>query len=134
MESKRQMEPVSKAALWTGRILSILVVLFFLFDAAGHLLRPRPVVEAFAQMGFPLGLAIGIGIVELICIVLYAIRPTEILGAILLTGYLGGAVASQVRVGNPAFETAFPVIIGVLAWAGVFLRDRQLRQLISLRG
>ncbi len=137
MESTIQTEPVSKSvskgALWTGRVLSVLVILFFLFDATGHLVKPRPVVEAFAQMGFPLGLAVTLGIIELICIVLYAIPRTAIFGAILLTGYLGGALASQLRIGSPLFEMVFPVIVGVLAWAGIFLRDRRIRQFIPVR-
>jgi hypothetical protein len=118
--------------LWTGRILSALAVLFLLFDAAGHLIVPAQVVEAFNRLAFPLGLSPALGFVELICVALYAIPRTSILGAILLTGYLGGAVATHLRVRDPLFDTLFPIIFGVLVWAGLFLRDARLRALIPL--
>ena len=117
---------------WAGRILSALSILFLLFDAAGHLIVPAQVVEAFNRLAFPLGLSPVLGIIQLICVVLYAVPRTSILGAILLTGYLGGAVATNLRVRDPLFETLFPVIIGVLVWAGLFLRDARLRALIPL--
>src|SRR5947209_3542667 len=84
---------------------------------------PAPVAVAFAQLVYPLDLAVGIGIIELVCVVLYVIPRTSLLGAILLTGYLGGAVASQLRVGHAFFETVFPVIVGLLVWGGLFFRD-----------
>jgi hypothetical protein len=84
-------------------------------------------------LGYPASLAVGIGGLLLACVVVYAIPGTSILGAILLTGYLGGAVATHVRVSDPLFETLFPVIFGVLTWAGIFLRDDRLRTLIPLR-
>jgi hypothetical protein len=96
-------------------------------------MKVAPVLQASAQLGFPVSLIVAIGAVLLICTVIYAIPSTSILGAILLTGYLGGAVAIQARIGNPLFETLFPVIFGVLVWAGVFLRDNRLRTLIPLR-
>jgi hypothetical protein len=123
----------SQKALWAGRVLTILAVLFLLFDSVGHLIVPAPVAEAFAKLGFPLRLSQGLGIIELVCIVIYVIPRTSILGAILLTGYLGGATAVQVRIHNPLFETLFPVIFGVLIWAGVYLRDDHLRALIPMR-
>jgi len=133
-QSSADMMPVSKRSLWTGRIISVLVILFMLFDAALHLIKPAPVVSAFAQLGLPLQLSMTLGIIELSCIILYAMPRTSLLGAILLTGYLGGAVVTQLRVGNPLFsEALFPIYVGVLAWGGLFLRDQRLRALIPLR-
>jgi hypothetical protein len=127
---------ISNKALVTGRILSGLVVLFLLVDAGFKLIRPlpAPAVEAFGKLGYPVGLAGGIGILLLGCVALYLIPRTSVLGAILLTGYLGGAVASHVRVGDPWFSHALlPVYIGLLVWGGLYLRDQRLRALIPLR-
>jgi hypothetical protein len=126
----------SNKAFWTGRILSGLVVFFLLVDAGFKLIRPlpAPAVEAFGKLGYPFGLAAGIGVLLLSCVALYLIPRTSVLGAILLTGYLGGAVASHVRVGDPWFSHAlFPVYVGVLIWGGIYLRDQRLRALIPLR-
>jgi DoxX-like family len=131
--SSAQTVSTSKTTLWAGRIITALVALFLLFDSVGHLIVPAPVAEAFARLGFPLSLSHGLGIIELVCIVIYVIPRTSILGAILLTGYLGGATAAQVRVDNPLFETLFPAIFGVLIWAGVYLREDRLRALIPMR-
>src|SRR5258708_19162759 len=101
---------LSRKSLWTGRIFSGLITAFMIFDAVIHLMKPAPVVEAFAKLNFPLSFAVPLGIVELLCIVLYVIPYTSILGAIFLTGYLGGAVAIQLPTGNPFFgEILFPV-------------------------
>jgi DoxX-like family len=124
---------VPKGRLWTGRVLSALAVLFLLFDAVGKLIMPAPVAQAFARLGFPTSLGLGIGILLLICTLLYAIPRTAILGAVVLTGFLGGAVAIQLRAGSPLFETDFPVLFGLLVWAGIYLRDNRLRKLIPLR-
>jgi hypothetical protein len=125
--------PVSNKTLWTGRIITALAVVFMLFDSVIHLLKIAPVVKAFAQLGYPLSLALGIGIVELISVVAYAVPRTSILGAILLTGYLGGAIATQVRIGAPLFSTVlFPVYVGMLIWGGLFLREERLRALVPL--
>ena len=118
--------------IWAGRILSALSVLFLLFDAAAHLLMPAPVVDAFKRLAYPLSLGPVLGFVVLICVALYAIPRTSILGAILLTGYFGGAVDTHLRVRDPLFDTLFPVIFGVLVWAGLFLRNARLRVLIPL--
>jgi hypothetical protein len=124
----------SKKSLWTGRILSGLMGAFLLFDAGIHLLKPAPVVEAFAKLNLPIRFAVTLGIVELLCVALYAIPATSILGAILLTGYLGGAVAIQMTSGNPFFgEVLFPVYVGVILWGGLYLRDERLRALIPFR-
>lgn len=124
---------VSKGRLWTGRVISSLVVLLLLFDSFAHLTMPAPVAEAFARLGFPVTLSFVIGIVGLVCTVLYAIPRTAILGAILLTGYLGGATAVNLRVSDPLFETLFPVMFGAVIWSGLFLRERMLCTLLPVR-
>jgi DoxX-like family len=123
----------SKKMVWTGRILSTLVVLFMVMDGVMKLMQPAPVMQATARLGFPNGAITGIGIVLLACTIFYSIPRTAVFGAILLTGYLGGAVATQVRAGSSLFETLFPVIFGVLVWGGLFLRDKRLRALIPWR-
>lgn len=125
---------ISNKSMWAGRVLSGICVLFLLFDSIIHLMRIPPVAKALGELGFPMSLAVTLGIVELVCIALYVIPGTSVLGAILLTGYLGGAIATQLRVGNPLFgETLFPVYVGALAWGGLYLRDAQLRAMIPLR-
>jgi hypothetical protein len=121
-----------KKTRWAGRILIALSVLFLLFDAAGHLIVPAAVVEAFNRLGYPLSLSPALAIIELVCLIAYVIPRTAILGAILLTGYLGGAVATHLRVRDPLFDTLFPILFGVLVWAGLYLRDHRLRALIPL--
>ena len=128
-----QVVPGSKKRLWAGRIFSALVVLFLLIDSVAHLTMPAPVVEAFVRLGYPVALGFGIGILGLFCTVLYAIPRTSIFGAILLTGYLGGATAANVRVSDPVFETLFPIILGAMIWAGIFLRENRLGKLVPLR-
>jgi len=122
---------ISKGSLWTGRIVNALVFLFMLFDGGIKVLRMAPAVEGTARLGYPTSLVLPIGVVALVCTLLYAIPRTSILGAVLLTGYLGGATATQVRVQDPWFF--FPVAIGVMVWAGPFLMDERLRALIPLR-
>ncbi len=134
MQTATQPGSLSKKALWTGRIFSGLVTAFLLFDAIIHLLRPTPVVEAFARLHLPLSLALELGIIELVCIALYVIPRTSILGAILLTGYLGGATATQLPNSNSLFgEILFPVYVGVIVWGGIYLRDEKLRALVPRR-
>lgn len=124
----------SSALTWTGRVLSFIVVLFLLFDGIIKLLAIAPVVEAFQQLGYPMQTAPGIGLLALACAVLYAIPRTAILGAILLTGLLGGAIASHVRVNDPLFShTLFGVYLGLMAWSGLWLRDERLRGMVPLR-
>ena len=123
-------------SLWAGRIMSGVVVFFLLVDAGFKLVRPlpAPAVEAFGKLGYPIEFAGGIGVLLLACVAVYLIPRTSVLGAILLTGYLGGAVASHVRVGDPWFSHAlFPVYVGLLIWGGLYLRDERLRELIPLR-
>src|SRR6202030_1488973 len=127
--------PVSKGSLWTVRIMSILSILFFLMDAVMKLLKPTFVVDATVKLGYQEGVIQGLGIALLMCTILYAIPGTSFLGAILLTGYLGGAVASNVRVGSPLFSNVlFPVYFAFVLWGGLYLRDKRLRALIPLRG
>lgn len=134
MQSATQTAPVSKTMLWAGRIISVLVVLFLLFDALIKVMRLPPAIEGTTRLGYPESLVFGIGLLELVCVVLYVIPRTSILGAILLTGYLGGAVATNLRVGNPLFTYILaPVYFGMLIWGGLFFRDSQLRALIPLR-
>ena len=132
MELTTPIAPVSSASLWTGRILSILPALFLLMDAVMKLIKPEPVVKATVEMGYPESVLVGLGIVLLVSTILYLIPRTSVLGAILLTGYLGGAVASHVRLGQGAFEISFPVLFGILLWAGLVLRNPRLRALLPL--
>jgi hypothetical protein len=129
MESGMQTVPVSKTGLWAGRVISALAILFLLFDGVIKVMRIAPVLQAFAQLGYSESLAVPIGVVLLVCTAIYAIPRTSVLGAILLTGYLGGATATHVRAGQPFY---FPIIFGVLVWAGLSLRDARLRRLIPL--
>ncbi len=122
---------LSPKRLWAGRILSALAVLFLLFDSIIKLMAIDPVVESFARLGYPPGLSRGIGALQLVCLAAYAVPRTASLGAVLLTGYLGGAVATHLRVGDPLFtHVLFPTYLGVLLWGGLFLRDDRLRVLI----
>jgi hypothetical protein len=133
MQSESQPVLVSKKKLWTGRIISALPILFLLMDGVMKLVKPPIVVETTIQLGYPESVILPIGIVLLISTLLYLIPRTAILGAILLTGYLGGAVATHVRIGTGWFPVLFPVIIGVLLWLGLYLRDDRLRALVPMR-
>lgn len=125
---------VSKKALWAGRIISALPVLFLLMDGIMKLVKPPLVVEGTVKLGYQESVIVPLGIVLLTCVVLYVIPQTAVLGAILLTGYLGGAVATHVRVGDPlATHVLFPVYLGMLIWLGLYLRDGRLRALVPLR-
>lgn len=121
---------ISNKMLWAGRILSALPVLLLLFSAAIKLMKPAPVLQEFARLGYQEPTVLGIGILEIVCVVIYLIPRTSVLGAILLTGYLGGATATHVRVGD---LFVMPVLAGVLLWGGLYLRDERLRALIPLR-
>lgn len=128
------MTNVSTKALWTGRILSALPILFLLMDAIGKFVKPEPVVTGTIALGYNENVILPLGIVLLVCTVLYAVPQTSILGAILLTGYLGGAVATHVRIGNPLFtHLLFPVYLGILVWLGLYLRDPRVRALVPFR-
>jgi hypothetical protein len=120
--------------LWVGRIISAVPVLFLTLDAVIKLMKVPAVVEAFGRLGVPLSLAPGIGILALICTAVYVVPRTTVLGAVLLTGYLGGAVATQLRAQSGVFEVIFPIIIAALVWGGLFLRDDRLGAFLPLRG
>ena len=129
-----QTAPISRRTLWIGRVLSGIAVLFLLFDSSIKIARTKPVTDGFAQMGWPVSLAVPIGVILLTCVVLYAIPRTSVLGALLLTGYLGGAVASQVRLQMPLFGyVLFPIYVALFIWGGLYLREPRLRALIPLR-
>ena len=121
---------VGKPTLWTGRIISALPALFLLIDGIMKLVKPAVVVEATVQLGYPESVIVGLGAVLIACTILYLIPRTAVLGAILLTGYLGGAVATHVRVGGPVFPIIFPVILGAMLWGGLYLRDQRVRSLV----
>ena len=119
---------------WAGYIVSGLPALFLLMDAVGKLVRPAAVVEGTVSLGYPESVILPLGVTLLVCTVLYIVPQTTMLGAILLTGYLGGAVATHVRLGNPIFtHTLFPVYLGIFVWLGLYLRDTRIRGLVPLR-
>ena len=129
MESTGQVM-ISKQRLWAGRIVSGLAAVFFLVDGVMKLFKPAPVLEAMVKLQYPESTIIGIGIVLTACTLLYVFQRTAVLGAILLTGYLGGAVATHVRASGTWFEILFPVIFGAFTWGGLWLRDGRLRSLV----
>jgi len=120
----------NKSSLWGGRILSALPVLFLLLDGIMKVVKPAFVVEATVQLGYPESVIVALGVVLVACTILYLIPRTAVLGAILLTGYLGGAVATHVRVGGPLFSILMPVILGAMLWGGLYLRDERVRSLV----
>lgn len=122
-----------KPMLWSGRILSALPVLFLVFDGAIKVVNIQPVMDASILLGLPVDLAPSIGLLLLACLAIYLIPQTAVLGAILLTGYLGGAVAIHARVGGELVSLTLPVLLGALLWGGLYLRDGQLRTLVPLR-
>ena len=122
----------SKLGLWAGRVISLLAALFLLLDGIMKLVKPAIVVEATVKLGYPESVIFGLGVVLTACTILYLVPRTAVLGAILLTGYLGGAVATHVRVGESTFSIIFPLLIGVLLWGGLYLRDERLRSVFPL--
>ena len=124
---------ISNTQLWASRVLSGLPAVFLLLDAGMKLFKPPFVVQGTLQLGYPESAIVGIGIALLVSTVLYLIPRTAVLGAVLLTGYLGGAVATHVRVGAPVFNVVFPVIFSALLWGGLWLRDPRVRELLPLR-
>jgi hypothetical protein len=130
LRSGAQNASVSKKARWAGIIISALPALMLLFSGVMKLAKADPVVTEFSRLGYPEGVILGIGIVELACIVIYLIPRASVLGAILATGYLGGAVASHVRVGDPFSNLIGPILFGVMLWGGIYLRDERMRALI----
>lgn len=124
---------ISKKTLWAGRAVSAFPVLFLLVDGIMKLFKPEIVVKATLELGYRESVIIPIGIALVVSTILYVIPRTSVLGAILLTGYLGGAVATHVRIGADMFSILFPVIVGALVWLGLYLRDDRLRALVPLR-
>src|SRR5215510_14408477 len=133
MQSDTQTVPVSKKRLWAGRIISALPALFLLVDGAMKLVKPQVVVRGTVELGYTEAVILPLGAVLIACTALYLIPRTAVLGAILLTGYLGGAVCTHVRAGKGAFEILFPIAFGALFWAGLALRDARVRALIPVR-
>jgi hypothetical protein len=126
--------PLTGKWIWTGRVFTGLVGAFLLFDGTIKFFTVQPVLDSFAELGYPLKHAITIGVIELACLALYAIPRTAILGAILLTALLGGGISTHIRVDSPLFShTLFGVYLGLIAWAGLYLREPRLRALIPLR-
>jgi hypothetical protein len=119
----------------TGRVLSSIAVLFLLFDSVAKLLEVPPVVAGSVALGYPAYTVFPLGLILLLCVAAYAVPATSALGAVLLTGYLGGAIATHVRVGNPLFTHAlFPIYVAAFVWGGLFLRDARLRAFVPWRG
>ena len=124
----------STRQLWIGRVLSALAVLFLLFDSAAKLLQLQPVIDATLQLGYPRDIVFTLGVILLTCVVVYLIPSTSVLGAVLLTGYLGGAIATHVRVANPLFtRVLFPIYVAAMLWGGLMLRDARLRAFLPIR-
>ena len=131
MTSDTQTASASKVKLWAGYILSAIPALLLLSSGVAKIMKPAPVVQGFAHFGYPESLIVGIGILEFACAITYLIPRTSVLGAILVTGYLGGAIASHVRIGSPMFShTLFGLYLGLMVWGGLWLRDRNLRSLL----
>jgi hypothetical protein len=122
--------PSNSAMVWVGRVISALACVPFLPSAIFKITQNAQVVDGFTKMGWPLSTAVPLGVIELACVVLYAIPQTAVLGAILLTGYLGGAISVHV---HHSESFVIPAVIGVLVWVGLFLRDARIRELVPLR-
>lgn len=124
----------SRAQLWTGRVITAIATLFLCFDAGIHIVNPPFVAQASTQMGFPAQLMPDLGVIVLVALALYLWSRTAFFGALLLTAYLGGATALQVRIGSGAFNVLFPAIFATLVWAGLVLRDTRVRALVTGTG
>jgi hypothetical protein len=126
-------QDIGKGSRWAGYIISALPALFLLLDAVGKLIKPEPVIKGTIELGYQESVIVPLGVLLLVCTIIYLIPKTAVLGAILLTGYLGGTVATHVRIGNPLFtHTLFGVYLGILLWLGLYLRDARLRELVPL--
>jgi hypothetical protein len=124
----------TSASVRIGQVLSGLAVLFLLFDGIAKLLQVQPVIDSTVELGYPRDIPFTLGVILLSCVVLYVVPRTSVLGAVLLTAYLGGAVATHVRIGNPLFtHILFPTYLGAFLWAGLILRDARLRVLLPTR-
>jgi hypothetical protein len=131
--SRKQAASPTKTRRWAGRIVTAIPVLFILFDSVIKLIVIPPVTESFIRLGYSPDVAVGIGLLELACLIVYLIPRTSVVGAVLLTGFLGGAIATHVRVGDPLFShVLFPTYIAALLWGGLQLRHPRLRALLTL--
>lgn len=124
---------MSNGKLWAGRILGVVPALLLLVDGVAKLLKPAPVVEGTLKLGYSESVIVPLGVVLTLCVIAYLIPRTSVLGAILLTGYLGGAVDAHVRAGDPLWMILFPVAFSTFLWGGVWLRDERLQKLLPLR-
>ena len=133
MNTHNQTETVSKTRLWTARVMTTIAALFLLLDSGMKLLQSPEAVAGTVALGYPAGVLLWLGIVQLVCVILYLIPRTSIVGAIMLTGYLGGAIATHVRVESPMFtHTLFPIYLAALLWGAIILRET--RPILGLRG
>ena len=123
----------SRRTLWAARIIGGIAILFLLMDGVGKLINPPPVTEATVALGWPEHLILFLGILVIACVLLYLIPATSVLGAVLMTGYLSGAVATHVRIGSPTFSIIFPIILGLMLWAALYLTDARVRALLPVR-
>jgi hypothetical protein len=124
----------SRKSLWAGRVMSGAATLFLLVDATVKVLELPSAVEGTTQLGYPASVVFGLGMLQLVCLAMYLVPRTSVLGAVLWTGYLGGAVATHLRVGNPLFtHTLFPIYVAALLWGGLWLRDQRVRSVLPLR-
>jgi len=133
MQSITPTQPTSKFALWAGRIITALAVLFFIFDGVTKAVKIPQVIEASVQLGYTENQTVGIGMLLLVCTLIYLLPQTAILGAILLTGYMGGAIATHVQAESGLFPISFSAIFGVLVWLGIYLREPRLHALMPLK-
>lgn len=133
MQQGDQAFPAGRGWLWAGRVFSTLAILFFALDGVMKLFKPTPVITATVGLGFPESEIVGIGVTLLICTALYVIPRTSILGAVLLTGYLGGAIASKVRIHAPLFDICFAIVFAAFVWGGLWLRNPRLRSVLPLQ-
>ena len=133
MSSPPETKRASKKMIWAGRIISALPVLMLLTSGIVKMAKPESVVTEFARLGYDDNIAFGLGIVEIVCTLVYAIPRTSVLGAILLTGYLGGATATHVRIGDAIGQIAAPIVFGMVIWLGIYLRCARVRALIPFR-
>jgi hypothetical protein len=120
--------------IWAGRVLSGLAILFLTFDATMKVLKLAPAVEGTTQLGYPASVIVPLGVIQVVCLIVYLIPRTSVLGAVLWTGYLGGAIATHVRLSNPLFShTLFPIYVAAFLWAGLWLRDPRVRAVLPFR-
>jgi hypothetical protein len=129
------MQKLSRPKRIAAYAMAGVVALFIVFDGTIHILKPQPVIDSSAELGVPLSLSATLGVIELACLALYLIPRTSVLGAVLFTGYFGGAIATNLRVGKPLFSTVlFPVYLGLLLWGSLYLRNARVRSLMPLTG